>query len=287
VSTLVTSPVLDSPRPRKNHLLSVVAILVSIVVFLVPFAFIVLTAVKDRQQASLLDFSWPHQFQFVQNFVAVVKARDYMLIIAFINSSILTVASVAGMVVLSAMAAFVLQRKASRWNGLINFLVLAGLIIPPAVVPTIWVLQRIGLFRTMPGLILVEIAFGLSFCILLFRAFVATIPRELDEAAIIDGAGPVRLFFQVIFPLLRSVIVTVVVVQSVVVFNDFVNPLYFLPGDRNATVQLTLYNFSSQFTTQYNLLFMNILLITIPPLVMFLFFNRQIVAGMTAGAVKG
>ena len=275
------------PRPHKNYVLSVVAILVSIVVFLVPFAFIVLTAVKDRQQASLLDFSWPHQFQFAQNFVAVVKARDYMLIIAFINSSILTVASVAGMVVLSAMAAFVLQRKASRWNGLINFLVLAGLIIPPAVVPTIWVLQRIGLFRTMPGLILVEIAFGLSFCILLFRAFVATIPRELDEAAIIDGAGPVRLFFQVIFPLLRSVIVTVVVVQSVVVFNDFVNPLYFLPGDRNATVQLTLYNFSSQFTTQYNLLFMNILLITIPPLVMFLFFNRQIVAGMTAGAVKG
>ncbi|MEV6413786.1 carbohydrate ABC transporter permease [Kribbella sp. NPDC051718] len=283
----MSTAVVSGSRPHRNYLLSVVAIVVSIVVFLVPFAFIVLTAVKDRQQASLLDFSWPHQFHFVQNFVDVVKARDYMLIIAFINSSILTVASVAGMVVLAAMAAFVLQRKASRWNGLINFLVLAGLIIPPAVVPTIWVLQRIGLFRTMPGLILVEIAFGLSFCVLLFRAFVATIPRELDEAAIIDGAGPLRLFFQVIFPLLRSVIVTVVVVQSVVVFNDFVNPLYFLPGDKNATVQLTLYNFSSQFTTQYNLLFMNILLITIPPLVMFLFFNRQIVAGMTAGAIKG
>ena len=82
---------------------------------------------------------------------------------------------------------------------------LSGLIIPPAVVPTIWVLQKLGLFRTMPGLILVEVAFGLSFCILLFRAFIATIPRELDEAAIIDGAGPLRLFFRVIFPLLRSV----------------------------------------------------------------------------------
>ncbi|WP_243740446.1 hypothetical protein [Streptomyces sp. 8K308] len=70
-------------------------------------------------------------------------------------------------------------------------------------------------------------------------------------------------------------------------FNDFVNPLYFLPGEQNATVQLTLFNFQSQFETQYNLLFMDILLITIPPLVMFLFFNRQIVAGMTSGAVKG
>ena len=75
---------------------------------------------------------------------------------------------------------------------------LAGLIIPPAVVPTIWVLQGLGLFKTMPGMILIEVAFGLAFCILLFRAFVSTIPRELDEAAIIDGAGPLRLFFTVI-----------------------------------------------------------------------------------------
>ncbi|WP_328999846.1 carbohydrate ABC transporter permease [Kribbella sp. NBC_00709] len=274
-------------RPARKWILSTVAILVSIVVFIIPFAFIVLTAVKDRTQSADLSFSWPHQFRFVQNFVEVVKARDFMLVIAFINSTILTVASVTGMVVLAAMAGFVLQRRKSRWNGFINFLVLAGLIIPPAVVPTIWVLQKLGMFKTMPGLILIEIAYGLSFCILLFRAFVATIPRELDEAAIIDGAGPLRLFFQVVFPLLRSVIVTVVVVQSVNVFNDFVNPLYFLPGDQNATVQLTLYNFSSQFTTQYNLLFMDILLITIPPLIMFLFFNRQIVAGLTSGAIKG
>jgi raffinose/stachyose/melibiose transport system permease protein len=283
----VSTAELVNHKPGRNYLLSAVAIVASIIVFVIPFAFIVLTAVKDRQQAALLDFSWPHQLRFVQNLVEVVKARDYMLVIAFINSTILTVASVAGMVVLAAMAGFVLQRRKSRWNGFINFLVLSGLIIPPAVVPTIWVLQKFGLFKTMPGLILIEIAFGLSFCVLLFRAFVATIPRELDEAAIIDGAGPLRLFFGVIFPLLRSVIVTVVVVQSVTVFNDFTNPLYFLPGDQNATVQLTLYNFQSQFSTQYNLLFMNILLITIPPLVMFLFFNRQIVAGMTAGAIKG
>jgi raffinose/stachyose/melibiose transport system permease protein len=272
---------------RRNYWLSALAVVLSAVVFLVPFAFIVLTAGKDRTQAAGLDFSWPAQFQFVQNFVDVVQARDYMLIIAFINSSILTVTSVALMVVLAAMVAFVLQRRPSRWTAPINFLVLAGLIIPPAVVPTIWVLQQIGLFRTMPGLILVEVAFGLSFCVLLFRAFIATIPRDLDEAAILDGASPMRLFFRVIFPLLRSVVVTVVVVQSVVVFNDFTNPLYFLPGDANATVQLTLYNFSSQYNTQYNLLFMNILLLTIPPLLMFLFFNRQIVAGMTSGAVKG
>jgi raffinose/stachyose/melibiose transport system permease protein len=123
--------------------------------------------------------------------------------------------------------------------------------------------------------------------VLLFRAFISSIPKELDEAAIIDGAGSTRLFFRVIFPLLKSVIVTIVLVESVNVFNDFVNPLYFLPGEQNATVQLTLYNFYSQFVSQYNLLFMDILLITIPPLILYIFFNRQIVAGMTSGAVKG
>jgi raffinose/stachyose/melibiose transport system permease protein len=263
-----------------RYWLGTLAIIAFTVVFVVPFAFILVTALKTQQEAGQLQFSWPTEMAFLDNLREVLEARDYIVVIAFINSTILTVASVAIMVILAAMVGFVLQRRTTRWTGLVNFLVLSGLIIPPAVVPTIWVLQGLGL-------ILVEVAFGLSFSILLFRAFIAGVPRELDEAAIIDGAGPLRLFFRVIFPLLRPVAVTVIVVQSVVVFNDFTNPLYFLPGDQNATVQLTLYNFQSQYETQYNLLFMNILLITIPPLVMYLFFNRQIVAGMTAGAIKG
>ena len=272
------------PR-RRNVTLSLIAIVVSVVIFIVPFVFMALMAGKSRQEASELSFSWPSQPQFVQNFKEVITSRDYTLIIAFINSAILTVASVTILVVLSAMVAYILQRRRSRWTGFVNFLVLAGLIIPPAVVPTIWVLQSLGMFRTMPGLILVEVAFGISFCILLFRAFIASIPRDIDEAATIDGASPMKLFFRVIFPLLRSVAVTVIVIQSVNIFNDFQTPLYFLPGD--PTVQLTVYNFSGQYTSQYNLLFMDILLITIPPLVMYIFFQRQIVAGMTSGAVKG
>jgi raffinose/stachyose/melibiose transport system permease protein len=263
------------------------AIALSAVIFLVPFAFILLTAIKTRQESALLDFSWPGQFSFFDNLVAVFEARDFILVTAFINSTIITVASVSIVVTLAAMVGWVLQRRRSRLTGFVNFLVLSGLIVPPAVVPTIWVMQTLGIFKTVPGLVLIEVAFGLSFCVLLFRAFVSTIPRELDEAALLDGAGPLRLFFQVVFPLLRSVIVTAVVVQSVFVFNDFTNPLYFLPGRENATVQLTLYNFQGQFQTSWNLLFMNIFLITIPPLVMYVFFNRQIVAGLTSGAIKG
>jgi len=272
-------------RVRK-YWLGVVSVLASIVIFVIPFLFIVTTALKSKREAALLDFTWPTEFHLWENLVAVIQARDFILLTAFVNSTVLTVTSVAGMVVLGAMVAWVAERRRGRWTKLIDFIVLFGLIVPPAVVPTIWVMQGLGIFKTLHGLVLIEIAFGLSFSILLFRAFIATVPKELDEAAVLDGAGPLRLFFQVVFPLLRPVIITVIVVQSVVVFNDFTNPLYFLPGDENATVQLTLFNFQDQFDTQWNLLFMNILLITIPPLVMFLFFNRQIVAGM-AGAVKG
>ncbi len=271
----------------RNLVVGIIAIVVSVVVFLVPFAFIVLTAFKTQSESALLEFSWPTEFVLFDNIAQVLATNNGVVPRAFVNSAIVTVASVAIMVVFAAMVGWVLQRRRSKWNGFINFLVLAGLIIPPAVVPTIFVMQQLGIFKTLHGLVLIEVAFGLSFCILLFQAFASTIPRELDEAALLDGAGPIRLFFQVAFPLLRSVIVTVIVVQSVTVFNDFANPLYFAPGAENATVQLTLYNFQSQFYTSWNLLFTDILLITIPPLIMFIFFNRQIVAGMTSGAIKG
>ncbi|MGW4928885.1 carbohydrate ABC transporter permease [Agromyces sp. NPDC004153] len=264
-----------------------VAILVTVVVFVVPFAFIVFTAGKTQAEAAALQFTWPTEWVIWDNIVTVLQNRDFLLVRAFVNSTVLTVSAVAIMVVLGAMVGYVLQRRKSKWNPVVNAFVLAGLIIPPAVVPTIWVLQGIELFKSIPGLIAVHVAFGLSFCILLFRAFVATIPRELDEAAIIDGAGPIKLFFRVVFPLLRSVIVTVIVVQSVAVFNDFAYALYFAPGDENATVQLTTFNYISQAVTADNLLFANVLIITIPPLIMYIFFQRQIVAGMTSGAVKG
>jgi raffinose/stachyose/melibiose transport system permease protein len=274
-------------RSRASVIGGMVALVIFFLVFVIPFAFIILMTFKDKRQASLLDFSWPASFNLWDNLVTVISTRNWMLVTAFVNSTILTVASVTLLVIFGAMVGFVLARRKTRWNPLVEFLILAGLMIPPAVVPTIWLLQGLKLFGTLYGMILVEVAYNLPFTIILYRAFIATIPRDLDEAAIIDGARPLDVFFRVILPLLWPVTVTNIVVQSVGIFNDFTNPLYYLPGNANATVQLTLYNFQSQFNTAYNLLFTNIALITIPPLIVFLFFNRQIVAGMTAGAVKG
>jgi raffinose/stachyose/melibiose transport system permease protein len=272
------------PRQRNAGL---IATAVAFVVFILPFLFTFFMAVKTKKEAALFLFSLPSEWHFWANLTEVVKARNYMLLLAYFNSTLITVAAVAGLVITGAMVGYVLQRRPSGWNRLIYAGVLMGLMVPPAVVPTIWVLQGLGLFKTIHGMILIQIAYGLAFSVLLYRSFIATIPRDLDEAAIIDGARPWAIFFKVILPLLKPVTVTLIVVQSIAIFNDFTNPLYYLPGKENVTVQLTLFNFQSQFQSQFNLLFMNILLVTIPPLLVFIFFNRQIVAGMTAGAVKG
>ncbi len=267
--------------------LDAVALIVIGIVFVIPFVFIFLTAAKPRAEAALFEFSWPSKFQLLENLRDVMAFGDNRMLLALWNSTLLTVGSVTLIVLLSALVAFVMQRRADRTASFVSSIMLAGLIIPPAVVPTIFLLQWVHLYKTLLGLIMVEVAFTMPFATLIFRAFMANIPRELDEAAIMDGASPGRVFFSIILPLLQPAIITVIVTSSVGIYNDFVGPLYFLPGAENVTAQLTLFSFMSQFSSQWNLLFADVVIITIPPLIMFMFFQRQIVSGMTAGAIKG
>ncbi|OME79637.1 ABC transporter [Paenibacillus sp. FSL A5-0031] len=264
------------------------SLVLSTAIFWIPFYFVIINSFKNQAESALMNMSWPKSFHILENYRDVLTAADHMLVRAFYNSMLLTVLSITVLIIVSAMAGFVLHRReGGRFSSFLNFLVLAGLMIPPAIVPTIWVLDSIGLFKTLAGITFVEVALHFPFAAILYKAFVATLPREIDESALIDGAGGGRLFFSIIFPLLKPVTSTIIVLESINVFNDFVNPLYFFPGSSNATVQLTLYNFMSRFTTSWNLLFADIVLISIPMLILFIFFNKKIVAGMTAGAIKG
>lgn len=277
-------------KSKKNYRsiwVDVFGVLVASVIFIIPFVFILFTASKNRLDASALDFTPPKHWQLWTNLKAVWKFNNGIAVRATFNTLILTVFSVALLVIISGMTGYVLQRKRTKSTSIAGFLVLTALIVPPAIVPTIWVLQRMHLFQTMSGMIFIEVAYGMGFAILLYRNFMATIPRELDEAAILDGCSGWGLYFRVIFPLLRPVTITIGIIATVAIFNDFVNPLYFLPGNKNATLQTTLFNFQGQFNTDWQLLFTDILYITVFPLIAFIFFNRKIVAGMTAGSVKG
>jgi raffinose/stachyose/melibiose transport system permease protein len=277
-------------RIRKviTNTLTDVAIFVAFgIVFIVPFLFILLNASKTRQEAALLQFSWPSEFQLLDNLREVLVFGDYRMFRALWNSTLITVGSITLIVIFAALVAFVMQRRGDRMASVVGSFMLAGLIIPPAVVPTVFFLQWIGLYKTLTGMIMVNVAYTMPFAILIFRTFMNNIPRELDESALIDGASPIRVFFSVILPLLKPAIVTVVVTSSVTIFNDFVGPLYFLPGSENVTAPLTLFSFISQFSSQWNLLFADVMIMTIIPFIVFLFFQKQLVSGMIGGAIKG
>ncbi|MDR1705427.1 MAG: carbohydrate ABC transporter permease [Clostridiales bacterium] len=265
----------------------IASVLVVLIIFGIPFYYVLINSFKDRAGAAQMSLGFPEAYAALENYRTSVETSNYMIIRGFGNSAVITASAIAILVVLCSMGGFVLQRRSGKLTTFANFLFLVGLMIPPAIVPTIWVLDWLGIYRSLFAMVLVEAAINIPFTLMLYRAFMASIPRELDEAAKIDGCGQLRLFGQIVFPLLKPVTASVVVLNAVNVFNDFVNPLYFLPGARNVTVQLTMYNFIGRYASSWNLLFANVALISVPPLILFIFFSKRIVSGMVAGSVKG
>ena len=274
-------------REKKLTLLGdILGVIITVVVFIVPFWFMLVNSLKDRKEANLMNIAWPSQMHW-ENYAEVFQTNDYMLLTAFKNSLIITVFSVAILILSCAIAGYVIQRRRDCAVGIASNIIMVGLMIPAAILPTISLLQSLHIFKTLFSMIMIEVALQIPFTIMLYRSFMASIPIELEEAARIDGCNRWQIFYKIVLPLLKPITSTVIILDAVTVFNDFSNPLYFLPGNDNATVQLTLYNFKGQFSSSYNLLFADVIIVTIPMLILFLIFNKKIVAGMVTGSVKG
>lgn len=275
-------------KKKKRVLMigDIAGLLAALVIFVIPFLFMLVNSLKDRREANKLSLSLPKIFQW-ENYKEVLTHNNGVVLTAFKNSLLITAGSVLILVIICAMAGYVLQRRKGKAMSVVNAVVMAGLMVPPAILPTISLMQALHVYRTLFGMIMIEVALQIPFTIMLYRGFMSSIPIELEEAGYIDGCNRVKMFTTVIFPLLKPVTATVVILNAVTIFNDFTNPLYFLPGSENSTVQLTLYNFMGQFSSSYNLLFADVIVITIPMLILFIFFNKKIVDGMVAGAVKG
>ena len=275
-------------KKKKRLLLigDIVGSLVTIALFIVPFYFMLVNSLKSQKESNLLTISWPSEIH-LENYKEVFTYANYQLVTAYKNSLTLTLFTVAGLLLTGAMAGYVIQRRNDRIMKIISWIIMLGLMIPASILPTINLLQKLHIYKTMFGMVMVEIALQTPFTIMLFRGYMASIPRELEESARIDGCNPWQVFMKIINPLLKPIRATVIILTAVTTFNDFTNPLYFLPGGENTTVQLTLYNYKGQFASSYNLLFADIIMITIPMLILFIFFNKKIVEGMVAGSVKG
>ncbi|MBI9096033.1 MAG: carbohydrate ABC transporter permease [Sphaerochaeta sp.] len=272
---------------KKRHIVTeLVSLSLAVVLYGIPFIFILLNSLKTRREAGLMKLSLPSPIQF-QNYAEVFTQNDYIVVRSFFNSIVITALSIVILIIVCSLAGFILQRRKNKPTNIVNALFLAGLMLPPTILPTIWVMDFIGVYRSLFGMILVEVALNIPFTVMLYRAYVGTVPLEIEEAAVIDGCPRNNLFWRIVFPLLKPVSSTVIVLNAVTIFNDFVNPLYFLPGAKNSTVQLTLYMFMGRYGSSWHLLFADVVLITLPPLALFIFFNKKIVDGMTAGAIKG
>lgn len=264
----------------------IVCVIAAALVFIVPYFFIIFNSLKDRKEANLLRLSLPAKWHF-ENYFEVIRENNYVLLTAFKNSIIIALASVVVMLLTASAAGYVLQRRSGRTTKILSTVFLTGLMIPPAIMPTIWILQGLHIYKSFFSIIMIESALQLPFTIMLYRSYMPSIPRELEEAAVIDGCSAFKIFTTIIFPMVKPVTATAFILNFITVYNDFVNPLYFLPGKESTTVQLTLYNFMGQYANSYHLLFADVVVITIPMLILFIFCNKKIIAGMAAGSVKG
>ena len=274
--------ILRSPR---------VPLLVVIAAFmLVPLYLLVVNAFKSQTDILTNPFGLDWSRLTFEPLIEAVTSPDFNVIAAYgVTAAFVIVVNTLSLAV-TIPVAYVIARGVRRWHRGLLFVLLAGLFIPGQVlvIPVIYVLKTIGLMGTLPGFVLFETTTTIPLCVFLFTAFIASIPRELDEAAKIDGAGRLRVLVTVIVPLMRPAIATAVILNTIGIWGDFVNPQIILgPGSGIYTVTTGVYYAISLYSTDYTVVYPNLLLAITPILVFFILMQKQIVGGLTSGALKG
>ncbi|MCP1103061.1 raffinose/stachyose/melibiose transport system permease protein [Aequitasia blattaphilus] len=253
-------------------------------IMLIPLTLIVINAFKPAEECFTMTFALPKNIT-LENFSTVIEKGK--LGRSFLNSLVYASSATVITVILGSMAAYVFSRRRGKAMNAIYMYLVLGIVIPINYVALMKVMQVTHLNNTMPGIILLYGAIQLPFTVFLLYGFVSKIPTDLDEAAIIDGCGPIRLFFNIILPLLKPSLITAAVLCFLNTWNEFVMPLYFLNSSEKWPMTLAIYNFFGQFEKSWNLICADILLTCLPVIAMYIICQKYIVGGSTAGAVKG
>jgi raffinose/stachyose/melibiose transport system permease protein len=260
-----------------------IAMLVSLVM-VIPVYLIITNAFKSAAQASSMGIDLPTTFQ-LENFLTVIDKGK--LATSFLNSVLYASGSTILATLFAAMAAYVLSRNPTRLNRFVYFFLIMGIALPINFFTLTKIMQITHLINTKAGIIILYAATQIPFSVFLMYGFIDSVPRELDEAAIIDGCGPIQLFIRVILPLLTPVLVTTGLLNFLGVWNDFLLPLYYLNNSTHWPMTLAVYNFFGQYQQSWNLVSADILLTILPVIVLYLVGQRFILSGLTTGAVKG
>lgn len=263
----------------KNVLVWVISLIT-----IAPLILIVINSLKDSAQASSMGMDLPTSLHF-SNFKIVFEQGK--LAGSLWNSVLYAGVSTLLCVLLASMAAYVYARRKSRLNRFSYLFMLLGLAMPLNYFTLMKMMQLLHLVNTQFGIIILYAAVQIPLSVFILYGFVGGVPKELDEAGIIDGCGPIRLFFEIILPLLKPAAVTVFILAFLNSWNEFLLPLYFLNSASQWPMTLSVYNFFGQFQMQWNLVSADIVLTSLPVVIVYLLGQRFIIAGMTAGSVKG
>jgi raffinose/stachyose/melibiose transport system permease protein len=270
---------------RLPRLLVSAALLLLALVFFFPLIWMVMSSFKTNSAIFSAPFSPPDSIDFSKWAEAwtVGNLGQYA-----INSAIVTVASVVLILLLGAAAAYALSRFRFRGRGLVLGLFALGLILPlqSYFIAQSSIFTQLGITDTRVALIIPYTAMGLSLAIYLLKVYLDALPGELFEAAKIDGASDRQMFATVAMPLLRPGLATVAIFSALAAWNEFLLALLYIQDDTLKTIPTGLLAFSTRYVTDYSLLFSALSIVTIPMIVIYVVFNRQIVAGITAGSVK-
>ena len=263
-----------------------ILVLLFALIYLAPLYIAVVNSVKPYDEIIKSPLSLPKQFT-LNNFVEAYQSSNMLEL--YKNSILITVSSVALLILLTSMAAYIIARRKGKVYQALYVFSLAGIMIPPVVtlIPSIKTLSTLHLLYTMPGLLLFYAGTYFSTTIFLYVGFIKTIPASLDESAFIDGANPFTTFFKIIFPLIKPCTATAIIFLGMWIWNDFLNPMYILGFRGGKTITTGIYNAIGAHTSMWNLVFANVMLASLPIIILYLCMQKMFMQGLTSGAVKG
>ncbi|MBU9736801.1 carbohydrate ABC transporter permease [Diplocloster agilis] len=274
---------------KKGKIGSVILFLVmllAVLVFLYPLFVVVMNSFKPLGDIIARPLEIPGILH-LENYINAWKTVEIPRVMW--NTALVTVLSVTGIVLLSAMSAYWSERHPTVYSRIFSRLLVLSMLIPFAslMIPLVQVMRVFRLNNSLSGAIVTYWGIGLAFAFFMTQGAVKSLPYELEEAAIVDGCGPVRVFWQIILPLLQPTMVTIFVMDIFWIWNDFIVPLILLDSSQLSTIQLAIKKLFSQYSSQWDLALPALVISIVPILVVFVLLQKKIVGGILAGAVKG
>lgn len=255
------------------------------VLYVFPFVLILINSFKTRIEVVKNPLSLPEVWRF-DNFIEAYQTMNFGS--ALINSLIITIISVTVIILCSSMLAYYLVRNKSRLNQIIFMSLVASMIIPfqSLMIPFVTIFGNMGLLNSRGMLIYFYLGFGISMATFMFHGFIKSIPIELEEAAIIDGANQLQVFFKVVFPILTPTTATIAILDVLWVWNDFLLPSLVLVNDDVRTLPLSTFYFFGKYTANYSVAMAALVLALLPVLIFYFIMQKKIIAGVADGAIK-